>query len=371
MLKKWIFAVLIGLVTITVPVRAAVPEGNTCHRLMEDLTYANTDIQLHLDLKEGKANFNIEKTSSAETLTPSIEDTFAQGLYFWMIKGASRLPHPPKKKNILENGFYDVAVPLDPQDRQSHQVIFHYRALNHQNGARSAILKSCSVVDARGRQLGRYSLKSLLRELESTTTPPPFLQLKYNDHLIPFPTIISEEVYLKYHHFFVTFYYNPSQRGGHLRELEDLHDIETLSQLEWRRRKYHRQNMRRWIMERFARYAVVHLALIASTPLWIEKMPGSGIFFRSPQPVVTEAVPPALAQITGPTSLNYFFDGQPVEIFLLKNADDQYSLLLSPAHWDKVNASNQIKLTDSEGQTHSFFVVTLSDGNKALIRLTE
>lgn len=388
MTLRYSLVFLMGVTLFTTAAHSGTPELDACQRLLNAHTYLNPDIkndgsirftsknkepksvQMNLSLKKGKANLKVKKVSD-ESPSTSTEDIFEQGIYFWMVKGVARLPHPPKKKDILENGFHDFAVPLEPENPKSDQVIFHYRTLNLQDGTRSAILKSFSVVDATGRDLGSEAADALLSEMDSRDIDQAMSHLKYQDHLIPFPTTIPEEIFSKYHRFFVTFYYNPSKRDGHLRELEELYNIETLSQLEKRRRKYRTQNMRRWIMERFARYAVVHIALFSTAPLWIGQLPGSHVTFDDPQPVLAESAPPELAQLTGPTSLKFFWGDEPVDVFLLKNVDDQNSLLLSPVHWDKVDEHNQIELRDHSGNTHIFFVVTLSDGNKALIRLAE
>ena len=389
MMRGLIILHFIGVVMLTTSAHATSPGVDACRALIDAHLYqsgnaADTEtttvsskpktpknVQLNLTIKDGKAVFKPKKVAADKRPLPPLEEAFEQGLYFWLVKGVSRLPHPPKKKNVVENGFLDIAVPLTPGDSKSDLVIFHYRALNQQDGTRSAILKSFSLSDSRGRELGRKSATGFLNDLESTSTDQAYAELKIKNQRIPFPLEITEDVFKKYHHFFVAFFYNPSQRDGYLRKLEDLHDVETLAQLERRRRHFHRQNMRRWVMERFARYAVVHLALIASTPLWIDKMPGSQMLFPDPQPVIAESVPPELAQVTGPTSLNFSLDGENVEVFVLKNSEDQFSLLLSPAHWDKIDENNQIQLMDSEGQEHTYFVVTLSDGNKALIRLAD
>lgn len=389
MLKDFLHLLLLGVAMSATPSQATSSDVDACRALFEARLYqdqmaaeaepaiappkpkSQKIVQLNLTIKDGKAVFKPKKVAAERRTLPSVEEAFENGLYFWLVKGVSRLPHPPKKKNVVENGFLDIAVPLTPGDPRSDLVIFHYRALNQQDGTRSAILKSFTLSDARGRELGRKSATGFLKDMESAAKDQAYAELKIKNQRIPFPVKISEDVFKKYHQFFVTFFYNPSQRDGYLRKLEDLHDVETLAQLERRRRYFHRQNMRRWVTERFARYAVVHIALIASTPLWIDKMPGSQVLFPDPQPVIAESVPPELAQMTGPTSLNFSFDGEDVEVFVLKNAEDQYSLLLSPAHWDKIDENNQIQLMDSEGQEHNYFVVTLSDGNKALIRLAD
>lgn len=203
-----------------------------------------------------------------------------EGLFFFLVKGTANLPTPPNRKRIVEQGDLKLAIPV-VRDGVAHRLILEYRP-NISEGERSQVLDKVSMVDHLGRKV---SLESQVasRIINAAISSKEPVDISVDDEIVKIPGIIEPDTVAQYQEFFSTFYTDFSKEEGNPREIESLHPVETMAQLQTYIKRMVRSNRISYLWSRTHRF-------ITNSVLTIGTIGAFTYFFSASQPdaIITE-----------------------------------------------------------------------------------
>ncbi len=224
--------------------------------------------------KLGKGKYSLGKTkrSLVPQKTLLSKQLQTEGLYYYLIKGVGNLPSQPNRKQLVEQGKWKIALPLEI-DEEIHRLVLGYRS-NILNGKISQALTSLALVDSMGEEvpLNKDSVTILIQDARKNPDPST---ITIGENALTFPSIIDHATVIKFTRFFDKFYTNHSKGQANPREINSLYAVKNSKDLAQYTRKMKTHNALSFLKDRTFKYAAtaaIFAALALGNPNIMKKL---------------------------------------------------------------------------------------------------
>lgn len=221
-----------------------------------------------------------------------------KGTLFWLIKGSSFLPQPPRRKSLTENGLIEVAIPFETSNGV-HRLLISYEPFIDHERVRTSYISKIKIINTLGDEVS-FKSTALLRRLKRRSQTRPFQYLVVEGSPILIKSKLDSKELEDYRKFFSEFYKDFSKNEMNPREIESLKFINSIRSLQRYYLKLRVLNLINYIKSRLHRvtFQLIYTAIIY---FGLEQ-------FTSNQPVVLPDAKYIEVQMENGTSQTYKAD---------------------------------------------------------------